>query len=101
MTIADPEHPLYGISVAAQLTGMHPQSIRAYEDRGLLSPARTDGGTRRYSNGDIGRLHRIGGLLGDGLNLAGIEVVLALEAENQRLRAEIDALRGAPEDPAG
>ena len=93
--MAVPELPggLYAISVAAQLTGLHPQSIRSYEDHGLVAPARTDGGTRRYSDGDIRRLNRIGGLLGDGLNLAGVELVLVLEAENLRLRAEIEELR--------
>ena len=94
MSFPDPAGGLYAISVAAQLTGMHPQSIRSYEDRGLVTPVRTDGGTRRYSDGDIQRLHRIGGLLGYGLNLAGIELVLGLEAENQRLRDEIEQLRG-------
>lgn len=89
----DPTRALYAISVAAQLTGLHPQSIRSYEDHGLLEPARTDGGTRRYSDHDIGQLNRISGLLGDGLNLAGVEAVLALEATNRALRDEIAALQ--------
>ena len=88
----DPTRALYAISVAAQLTGLHPQSIRSYEDHGLVEPARTDGGTRRYSDHDITRLHRINGLLGDGLNLAGVEAVLALEATNRALRDEIAEL---------
>ena len=90
---ADPTRALYAISVAAQLTGLHPQSIRSYEDHGRVVPARTDGGTRRYSDRDIDQLRRIGGLLGDGLNLAGVEAVLTLEATNQALRAEIAELQ--------
>jgi MerR family transcriptional regulator/heat shock protein HspR len=100
MGLPDPTRGLYAISVAAALTGLHPQSIRSYEDHGLLAPARTVGGTRRYSDRDIGRLNRIGGLLGVGLNLAGIELVLTLEAENSRLRAELDALRSAADRPS-
>ena len=91
----DPTRALYAISVAAQLTGLHPQSIRSYEDHGLVEPARSAGGTRRYSDADITRLSRIGGLLGDGLNLAGIEAVLALEASNLALREELAGLRAA------
>jgi MerR family transcriptional regulator/heat shock protein HspR len=90
---ADPTRALYAISVAAQLTGIHPQSIRSYEDHGLVDPARTTGGTRQYSDNDIARLNRITGLLGDGLNLAGIEAVLALEATNEALRAQIADLQ--------
>jgi len=88
----DPTRGVYAISVAAELTGLHPQSIRSYEDHGLVVPARTDGGTRRYSDDDITRLTQISGLIGDGLNLAGVEAVLALEATNRALRAEIDEL---------
>jgi MerR family transcriptional regulator/heat shock protein HspR len=87
--------PLYGISVAAELTGVNPQMLRAYEARGLIDPHRTDGGTRRYSNHDLEVVGRITALLGGGLNLAGIEQVLHLEAENRRLQAEIDRLRAA------
>jgi MerR family transcriptional regulator/heat shock protein HspR len=85
--------PLYGISVAAELSGVNPQMLRAYEARGLLDPYRTDGGTRRYSDHDLQIVARITALLSGGLNLAGIEQVLHLEAENRRLRAEIDRLR--------
>jgi len=91
----DPTRALYAISVAAELTGINPQSIRTYEDRGLVVPARTGGGTRRYSAQDIGRIERIGDLLGDGLNLAGIELVLALEVENRHLQREIAELRAS------
>jgi MerR family transcriptional regulator, heat shock protein HspR len=81
---------VYGISVAAELVGMGAQTLRLYETRGLLEPARTDGGTRRYSEEDLDRLRRIGELLHDGLNIAGIALVLELEAENTRLRDQWD-----------
>ena len=74
----DPQHGVYGISVAAELVGMGVQNLRAYEARGLLEPERTDGGTRRYSADDLERLRRIGDLLDAGLNLAGIRMVLDL-----------------------
>lgn len=81
---------VYGISVAADLVGTGVQNLRVYERRGLLTPTRTDGGTRLYSDDDIAMLRRITGLLGDGLNLAGIALVLELEHENQRLRRRLD-----------
>src|SRR6478609_1304430 len=83
----DSARGVYGISVAAGLVGMGVQNLRLYEARGLLEPDRTDGGTRRYSADDLARLRRISDLLGAGLNLAGIAMVLALEAENTALRA--------------
>ena len=79
---------VYGISVAAELVGTGVQNLRSYEARGLLEPERTEGGTRRYSTNDLDRLRRIGQLLAAGLNLAGIGMVLDLEAQNTRLRAE-------------
>jgi len=79
---------VYGISVAADLVGMGVQKLRSYEARGLLEPERTDGGSRRYSADDLDRLRRTGDLLDAGLNLAGIGMVLDLEAENNELRAE-------------
>ena len=82
------ERGVYGISVAADLVGMGPQTLRLYEARGLLEPARTDGGTRRYSANDLDRIRRIGDLLEAGLNLAGIAMVLDLEAQNVQLQAE-------------
>ncbi|PKW25646.1 MerR family transcriptional regulator [Phycicoccus duodecadis] len=82
----DDDRGVYGISVAAGLVGMGVQNLRLYEARGLLEPQRTDGGTRRYSANDLDRLRRIGDLLAAGLNLAGIGMVLHLEAENARLR---------------
>ncbi|WP_295697049.1 MerR family transcriptional regulator [Lapillicoccus sp.] len=78
---------VYAISVAAELVGMGVQTLRLYEARGLLTPARTEGGTRRYSADDVDRLRRIGQLLDGGLNLAGVAMVLELEGENERLRA--------------
>lgn len=78
---------VYGISVAAELVGMGVQNLRLYEARGLLEPQRTEGGTRRYRADDLGRLRRIGDLLEAGLNLAGIGMVLELEAQNTQLRA--------------
>jgi DNA-binding transcriptional MerR regulator len=95
----DPAHGVYGISVAADLVGMDPQSLRLYERRGLLEPARTDGGTRRYSSDDLARLQRIGYLLAAGLNLAGIAMVLELETENARLRADLDLTQAADLEP--
>jgi MerR family transcriptional regulator/heat shock protein HspR len=83
----DPTRGVFGISVAADLVGMGIQNLRLYERRGLIDPDRTEGGTRRYSEEDLARLRRIGELLGDGLNLAGISMVLQLESDNARLRA--------------
>jgi len=86
---------VYVISVAAELAGMHPQTLRIYERRGLVNPARTDGGNRRYSDHDIAVLRRISELAGEGMNLEGIRRVMTLEAENARLRAELDAAHHA------
>ena len=83
-----PDQGVYGISVAAELVGMGAQALRLYEERGLLEPDRTAGGTRRYSQDDLDRLHRIGQLLGEGLNLAGVAAVLELERDNARLREQ-------------
>jgi MerR family transcriptional regulator/heat shock protein HspR len=80
-------HALYAISVAAELAGTAVQNLRVYERRGLVSPERTDGGTRRYSEADVERLVRIRELLDAGLNLAGVDRVLELEDEVARLRA--------------
>jgi MerR family transcriptional regulator/heat shock protein HspR len=86
----DPTRGVYGIAVAAELVGIDPQSLRLYERRGLLEPARTDGGTRRYSSHDLDRIRRIGDLLDAGLNLAGIAMVLDLEARNTQLLTDKD-----------
>lgn len=86
-------HAVYVISVAAELAGMHPQTLRIYERKGLLEPARTAGGNRRYSEADIERLRRISDLAEAGMNLAGIRRVMQLEDEVVRLRAEVNDLR--------
>lgn len=93
----DPSRGVYGISVAANLVGLDPQSLRLYERRGLLEPARTAGGSRLYSGADLDRLRRISQLLAAGLNLAGIAAVLELEADNTRLRAELDHQAQGPD----
>jgi DNA-binding transcriptional MerR regulator len=81
---------VFAISVAADLVEMDPQSLRLYERRGLLTPTRTTGGTRLYSEDDLDRLRRIGALLADGINLAGIALVLVLQDDNERLQSELD-----------
>ena len=86
-------HAVYVISVAAELAGVHPQTLRIYERRGLLQPARTTGGNRRYSNADIQRLLRISELAEAGMNLEGIRQVLELEAHVAQLRAEVVQLQ--------
>ena len=88
---------VYVISVAAELAGMHPQTLRIYERRGLVNPARTQGGNRRYSDADIDRLRRIADLAEQGMNLEGIRRVMELERENARLRAELAEARDAAE----
>ena len=89
VTMPADDHGIYVISVAAELAGVHPQTLRAYERKGLLSPARTEGGTRRYSAADIERLRHIGELTGAGLNLQGVSRVLDLEEELLRLRRKL------------
>ena len=88
-------HAVYVISVAAELAGMHPQTLRIYERRGLVQPARTQGGNRRYSDADIERLQRISDLAEQGMNLEGIRRVMELEYENERLRAELAEAKSA------
>ena len=95
---ADANRGVYGISVAAEMVDMGTQTLRLYERRGLLEPDRTDGGTRRYSERDLTRLRRIGELLDDGLNLAGVARVLDLEAANDRLRVANRRLRRNQQD---
>jgi MerR family transcriptional regulator, heat shock protein HspR len=84
---------LYVISVAAELAGVHPQTLRIYERRGLVGPSRTGGGSRRYSPADIERLRRIGDLTAAGVNLEGVRRVLELEAQLEQLRTELDVVR--------
>ena len=85
----DSARGVFGITTAAELSGSDPQSLRLYERRGLLEPARTDGGTRRYSADDLNRVQRIRELLAAGLNLAGIALVLDLEQANATLRHQL------------
>lgn len=80
---------VYIISVAAELTGVHPQTLRVYERKGLVAPARTGGMSRRYSEADIAQVRRIQELTGEGLNLAGVKRVLELERELARLQTEL------------
>ncbi|HMD94452.1 MAG TPA: helix-turn-helix transcriptional regulator [Trebonia sp.] len=89
----DLDRGLFSISVAAELAGLHPQTLRIYEREGLIDPARSAGGTRRYSRRDISRLQEICALTADGLNLAGIRRILELQEETRQLRAELSALR--------
>ena len=84
---------VYIISVAAELAGVHPQTLRIYERKGLVDPARTGGGSRRYSEADIERLRQIQELTNEGLNLAGVKRVLALEARIAELEAELTEAR--------
>jgi len=88
-----PDRPRYMISVAAELVGMHPQTLRMYESRGLVRPARTPGGTRLYCDRDLERLRTIQKLTTElGLNLAGVEHVIRLEDQVRQLRARMDVL---------
>ena len=88
-----PDRPRYMISVAAELVGMHPQTLRMYESRGLVRPARTPGGTRLYSENDLERLRLVQQLTTElGLNLAGVEHVIRLEDEVRGLQARMDQL---------
>src|SRR2546423_14878632 len=90
----DPRRGVYMISVAADLAGMHPQTLRIYETRGLITPKRSKGNTRLYSQEDVERLRRIQELTTElGMNLAGVEKVFELERELQRMRSRIDHLR--------
>lgn len=87
----DPDLGVYGITVAAELVGLEAQSLRLFEARGLLTPDRTRGGTRRYSANDLTRLRRIAELMATGVNLTGVGLLLDLQDENTRLRREMGA----------
>ena len=91
------DRAVYVISVAAELAGVHPQTLRIYERKGLVDPARTGGGSRRYSDADISQLRRIQELTGEGLNLAGVQRVLELEQALAETRRELAAARDAAE----
>jgi MerR family transcriptional regulator/heat shock protein HspR len=97
---ADPERGLFSISVAAELAGLHPQTLRIYEREGLVDPARSSGGTRRYSTRDIERLQQITALTAEGLNLAGVRRVIDMLQETRQLQAEIIRLRSLHPDNA-
>jgi MerR family transcriptional regulator/heat shock protein HspR len=96
-----PPHPsaqaIYVISVAAELAGVHPQTLRIYERKGLLRPERTSGNTRRYSERDIQRLRRIQELTNEGLNLAGVMRVMELELELERVKDQRDRAQARAE----
>jgi MerR family transcriptional regulator/heat shock protein HspR len=98
---ADPSRGVYGISVAASLVGNAPQNLRLYEARGLVSPARSEGGTRLYSEDDLERLRLIGELLDNGLNLAGIQMVIGLQEANERLQGELDERVASTDESSG
>jgi MerR family transcriptional regulator, heat shock protein HspR len=87
-----PERAVYIISVAAELSGMHPQTLRIYERKGLLRPARTAGNTRRYSERDIDRLRKIQELTQLGVNLAGVKKIMEMQAKLERVRNEMDQM---------
>jgi MerR family transcriptional regulator, heat shock protein HspR len=86
------ERAVYIISVAAELAGMHPQTLRIYERKGLLRPARTAGNTRRYSERDIDRLREIHELTERGVNLAGVKLIMDMQAKLERTRREVEQL---------
>ena len=91
----DDQRALYIISVAAELAGVHPQTLRIYERKGLIEPSRTEGRSRRYSDRDIALLQRIQELTNDGVSLAGVRRILELEAEVEALRARVAMLEDA------
>ena len=96
--MTDSTRAVFVISVAAELAGMHPQTLRIYERKGLIDPARTPGGTRRYSQEDIERLQLIQDMTAEGMNLEGVRRVLALQEENRRLKKKLDRLRDKIEE---
>ena len=98
VTDNDAERAVYVISVAAELSGVHPQTLRIYERKGLLDPSRTRGGSRRFSDADLSRLRHIQQLTATGLNLEGVRRVLELETELERLRAELEEARAQSRD---
>lgn len=91
--MADKNAAVYIISVAAELAGVHPQTLRIYERKGLIEPFRTPGGTRRYSDDDLERLGLIQELTAEGVNLEGVRRILSLQSENTRLRGQVERLR--------
>jgi len=97
----DPQQGVFAISIAAELSGLHPQTLRIYERQGLIDPERSAGGTRRYSGDDVQRLREIAGLTDSGINIAGIKRVLELQEENRRLQGQVQHLRARLGEQAG
>ena len=93
MAQADKNRPLYMISVAADLAGLHPQTLRIYESKGLVTPQRSSGNTRMYSQADIERLEFINELTAEGINLAGVVRILDLRERMAKQEAELEELR--------
>lgn len=93
MAQSDRDKPLYMISVAAELTGMHPQTLRVYESKGLVNPKRSGGNTRLYSRADIERLELINQLTDEGINLAGVVRILDMKERAEQREAEMEKLR--------
>jgi MerR family transcriptional regulator/heat shock protein HspR len=96
--MTDRRDAVYIISVAAEIVGMHPQTLRGYEQKGLVEPYRTPGGTRRYSESDLERLLLIQELSSAGVNLEGISRIIELQADNARLKNQVSRLRRLLED---
>jgi MerR family transcriptional regulator/heat shock protein HspR len=90
----DEEQGVFMISVAAELAEMHPQTLRQYEQRGLIAPKRSPKNTRLYSQRDVERLRRIQEMTAEGLNLVGVEIVLALEQQVEKLKRRVNQLEG-------
>lgn len=98
---AESARGLFSISVASELAGLHPQTLRIYEREGLVDPARSSGGTRRYSADDIDRLHAITALMSAGLNIAGVRHVLELQHQTLLLQAEVERLKAEARNTPG
>ena len=97
MGLDDKNRPLYMISIAAELAGVHPQTLRSYEQKGLVTPRRTSGNTRMYSQADIDRLNLINELTSEGINLAGVTRILDLQSRLDEREEEVEDLHaGAP-----
>jgi len=92
--VGGPDEGLFPISVVTELTGVTAHTLRGYERAGLLRPARSDGGMRRYRSNDLAVAARVAALSGEGINLAGVRRILTLEAELAALRAQLDSVRG-------
>ena len=93
MAQADRNRPLYMISVAAELAGLHPQTLRIYESKGLVTPQRTSGNTRMYSQADVDRLELISQLTDEGINLAGVMRILDQKERMQQMEADLEQMR--------